>query len=98
MPSSTTVHKIISKRVNIKTQGQENWRVTAILTILESGKKLSPLFFLAKEGKQTEKKLQELDIVENKNVFVYWQENARNNESIMLRWVGTYGRNTHYFT
>ena len=43
MPPSTTVQKIGSKRVNIKTQGQENWRVTAILIILASGEKLPPL-------------------------------------------------------
>ena len=40
IPPSTTVQKIGSKRVNIKTQGQENWRVTAILTILASGENL----------------------------------------------------------
>ena len=58
MPPSTTVQKIGSKRINIKTQEQENWRVTAILTILASGEKLPPLLiFKAKEGKQTEKKL-----------------------------------------
>ena len=58
MPPSTTVQKIGSDRVNIKTQGQEKWRVTAILTILASGLKLPPLLiFKAKEGKQTEKKL-----------------------------------------
>ena len=67
MPPSTTVRKIGSKRVNIKTQGQENWRVTAILTILASGENLPLLFiFKAKEGKQTEKKLQELEIVKKK--------------------------------
>ena len=88
MPPSTTVQKIGSKRVNIKTQGQENWRVTAILTILASGEKLPPLLiFKAKEGKQTDKKLQGLEIVENKKVFDYWQENAWNSESIMLRWI-----------
>ena len=101
MPPSTTVQKIESKKVNIITQGQENWRVTAILTILASGEKLSPLLiFKAKEGKQTEKKLQELGIVENKIVCVYWQENAWKSESIMLRWIEEiwkkYGRNSHF--
>ena len=87
MLPSTTVQIIGSKRVNIKTQGQKNWRVTA-LTILASGEKLpSLLIFKAKEGKQSEKKLQELEIMENKKVFVYWQENAWNSESIMLRWI-----------
>ena len=52
VPPSTTVQKIGSKRVKIKTHGQENWRVTAILTIHASGEKLpSLLIFKAKEGK-----------------------------------------------
>ena len=34
MPTSVTVQKIGSKKVNIRTQGRENWRITVILTIL----------------------------------------------------------------
>ena len=36
IPTSTTVQTIWSKKVNIRTQGQENWRLTAVLTILSS--------------------------------------------------------------
>ena len=43
IPAFGTVQKIRSKRVNIKTQGQENFRATAILTILASGEKLALL-------------------------------------------------------
>ena len=43
MPTSTTVQIIGSKKVNIETQGQENWRITVILPILESEENLEPL-------------------------------------------------------
>ena len=45
MLPSTTVQKIGSNNIDIKTQGQENIRETAILTILASGQKLTPLPF-----------------------------------------------------
>ena len=41
MPTST-VQTIRSKKVNIKTQGQENWKIAVILTIPESDEKLAP--------------------------------------------------------
>ena len=41
MPPCQTVQKIGSKKVNIRTQGQENWRVTAIFIILASEEKFS---------------------------------------------------------
>ena len=48
----TTVQIIRSKKVNIRTQEQEKWRITLILTILVSGEKLiSLLIFKAKEKK-----------------------------------------------
>ena len=88
MPPSTTVQKIGSKRVNIETQGQENWRVTAILTILASGEKLTPLLiFKTTEGNKQRKNCKNWRLWRTKKVFVYWQENARNSKSIMLRWI-----------
>ena len=42
----TTVQNIGSKKVNIRTQGQENWRETAFLTVLDSREKLPPLLIL----------------------------------------------------
>ena len=54
MPASTTVQTIESRRFNIRTQGQENWRIIVILTIHISGVKLAPLLiFKAEEGKNT---------------------------------------------
>ena len=52
MPTSTIIQIIGSMKVNILTQGQENWRITVILTILASGEKIvTLLIFKAKEGK-----------------------------------------------
>ena len=38
MPTSTTVQTIESKKVNIRAQGQENWRITVTLTSFSSEK------------------------------------------------------------
>ena len=45
MPPYTAVQKIGSKKVNIRTQGQENWKVTAIITVLASLENFSFLLF-----------------------------------------------------
>ena len=37
MSAPTTVQSIVSEKVNIRKQWQENWRITVILTILVSG-------------------------------------------------------------
>ena len=72
------------KEANIRTQWQENWRITVILTILASGEKLAHLLiFKAEEGKDTEKIT--ANRVCRKRVFVFWQENTRNRENIMLK-------------
>ena len=41
MFKSTTVQTIGPKKVNIRTQGQESWRITIILAILSSREKNS---------------------------------------------------------
>ena len=52
MPTSITVQTIGLKKVNIRTQGQENWRITVILKIFASEEKLTSLIiFKAKEEK-----------------------------------------------
>ena len=50
MPASAAVQTIGSRKVNIKTQEQKNWRITVIVTVLASGEKLAfLLIFKAKE-------------------------------------------------
>ena len=46
MPTSTTIQTIWSKKVNTRTQRQENWRITVILTILVYWEKLTPLLII----------------------------------------------------
>ena len=56
IPTSTTVQTIVLKKVNIRTQGQENWRITVTIKILTFQEKLAPLLtFKAKEGKDAER-------------------------------------------
>ena len=75
MPPSTTVQKIESKRVNIKTQGQENWRVTVILTILASGEKLPPLLFLKLKKENKQRKIAKIgDCGEQKSICLLTRE------------------------
>ena len=65
MPASPTAQTIGLRKVNIRTKGQENWRITVILTILASGEKLaSLLIFKEEEGKDAETKLQQIEWVE----------------------------------
>ena len=72
IPTSTTVQTIWLRKVNIRTQGQENWkRITIILIILLSGEKLSTLLiFKAKERNDIERRLQQIKWVEKKE-FLY---------------------------
>ena len=81
MPTSTTVQTIGSWKVNIRTQGIENGRITVILIIISSREKLAPLLILKeKEGKDLERKLQQIECVDKKNfrILEFWQENSWN--------------------
>ena len=70
IPTSATVRTIGSKKVNIETQKQENWRITIFFTILASREKLASLpIFKVKEEKVTERKLQKRECVEKKKSF-----------------------------
>ena len=57
------------KESYIRTQGQENSRITVILSILTSEEKLPPLLICkGKKGKDVEIKLQEIEC-EEKNLY-----------------------------
>ena len=57
IPTSTTVQTIESKKVNVRTQKNNNWRITVILTIFASGETLSSLLiFKVMQRKDTERK------------------------------------------
>ena len=63
MTTSTTVKTIGSSKVNIKNRTGK-LKITVILTIPASEEKIAPLLiFKAKEGKNTERKLQQTECV-----------------------------------
>ena len=71
MLPSTLLKKIESKRVEIKTKGQENFGETAILTIFRSEQKLPPLLtFEAQEGKHSKMTSRNKEW-KSKRVFTY---------------------------
>ena len=50
------------RKVNIRAQGRESWRIVVVLTILASEEKLTLLLiFKAEEGKDAERKLQQIE-------------------------------------
>ena len=87
------------KEINIRTQGQENWRITIILAILASRKKTYTFFILkAKEGKDTELKLLENRVCRlKKMIFCILTKNTWNNENIMFKWVAEIWRKYLFF-
>ena len=61
----------------IKTYRQDKERVSIILAVSAFGSKLPPLLiFKGKKGGRIEKKLNQLPIVKNKNIFILCNGNA----------------------
>ena len=77
MPISKIIVKRGSKQAIIKTQGQEKYRVTVILSILAYGGKLPPLIiFKAKNTGKIYKSLKEDTNVKNMKCFIECNMNA----------------------
>ena len=73
-----TIAKIGSKTVNMKTEGKDKARVTAILWIVADGTKLSPmLIFKDEPNRRIAKELERHPLVESKDVFSYWHKKSR---------------------
>ena len=70
MPTSTTVQAIGLKKVYIRIQGKENWRMIEILTILGFRKRLHLLIFKVKEGKIQKRKLQQIECKKEKEFCI----------------------------
>lgn len=90
MPTSTTIEKIEKRNVIIKTktQVQEKYRVTCVLIIKVNGEKLSSLLiFKGKPEKRVEKKLNIMPEVQDQLVYAYTQNNAWNDEKIMIKYI-----------
>ena len=72
MPTSTTMKQLDFKK--IRTQGQENWRITVILTIFALEENLAHLLIIkANEGKILKKITVNRERRE-KRAFVFWQK------------------------
>ena len=84
-----------TKKVNIRTLGQENWRIIVILKTLTSEEKLASLsIFNSKEGRDTEIKLLQIKCVEKSSFILI--KNVWNSENIMLKWVAEVWKNIHF--
>lgn len=81
-----TYNKKGAKEVIIKTNGNEKKHVTVILAVSASGKKLpSVLIFKGKSNKNNEKRYNRLNVVKNKRILIFFQENGWINDSIFKK-------------
>lgn len=88
MTGKTTVEKIGTKNVEVKTFGTEGLRISLLLAITANGNKLKPLLvFKGKFNSNKQNKLNKLDIVANKNIFVVCQENSWVSNEILDYWL-----------
>ena len=77
MPSNTTIDKKRNNNIEIKTFGGEKVRISLIFGISGNGYKLPPvLIFKAKKDGKLEKSVNELELVKQKKIYVYCQENT----------------------
>ena len=71
MPEQTTIELKGTKNVKISTFGNDKIRVSVILAISGNGEKLAPMMiFKGQPGKTNEKKLQDIEEVKKKFLFV----------------------------
>ena len=77
-----------AKEVIIDTKGNEKKHVTVILSVTGGGVKLPPVIvFKEKCDKKNEKRYSALDVVKDKRIFIYFQDNAWINDYIFLKWL-----------
>ena len=82
------IEEIISRLIDIKAGGNYKNHVTVILAVTGSGNKLPPiLIFKGKSDKINERRYNKLDVVRNKKIFIFFQENAWVNDSIFKNWI-----------
>ena len=77
-----------AKNVIIDTNGNEKKHVTLILAISGGGVKLAPvLVFKGKTDKNNEKRYNTLNVVKDKRIFIYFQDNGWINDFIFKKWI-----------
>ena len=77
-----------AKNIIIKTNGYEKSHVTLILAISAGGNKLPPvIIFKGTPDKNNEKRYNKLEVVKDKRILVFFQNNAWVNDAIFKKWL-----------
>ena len=97
MTGKTTVEKTGTKNVEVKTFSTGLIRISLFLAIKANGNKLKPLLvFKGKFNSNKQNKLNKIDLVANKNIYVVFQENSWVTNEIFNYWLDNilfpYGR------
>ena len=88
MPANTTIEKKGTNNIEVCTFGGEKVRISLILGVSGNGYKLPPvLIFKAKKDGRLEKTLNELELVKQKKIYIYCQENAWSDYDIFKKWI-----------
>ena len=88
MIENTTVEKIGTRTVKVKSFGNEKSRISCLLCITGGGLKLPPLIvFKGKPNGKLYNKLINNSYVLKKNIFIECQENAWVTEAIFYKWL-----------
>lgn len=86
--SSLTLAKKGTKIITTKTYGKETIRITCLLTIKEDGSKLKPfLIFKGKHNSYICKKLQNLEVMKNNQIYITTNENAWITKDLFLEYI-----------
>lgn len=86
--SSLTLAKKGTKIITTKTYGKETIRITCLLTIKGDGSKLKPfLIFKGKHNSYICKKLQNLEVMKNNQIYITTNENAWITKDLFLEYI-----------
>lgn len=86
--TNNTYNKKEAKEVIINIHGNEKNHITVILAITGKGNKLPPvLIFKGKNDKTNEKRYNRLDVVKQKRIYIFCQDNGWVNEFIFKKWI-----------
>jgi len=88
MMSDKTVNKKGAKVISVETKGNERKLISCVLACSAGGKKLMPaLIFKGGRDGNLESRYKNLEVVKNKKIVIYFQNNAWCDEYIFKRWV-----------
>ena len=88
MPANTTIEKKGTNNIEVSIFGGEKGRISLILGVSGNGYKLLPvLIFKAKKDGRLENTLHELELVKQKKIYIYCQENAWSDYYIFKKWI-----------